>query len=278
MRAGAERLLRMSRLSNLMIAGVLLLCPFLAYGQEEDVSLGELARSYRKSGPSDERKVIDNDNLPQVMDKAEAERVNGKPIFSIDPSGKTFRISSPDGSCSLSFDAKAAALISVPHTSSALPLDELGRLDGTASIRDGVIEVILHNGTTWELKEIVVGVTLLSERSPLIRTANLMGPTDGELVPKTPDMTMLYHLQATSSPDGIAAFRGTLDQDLGPTTDWHWAIVGAKGIPPAASNSIGTANSSAPPSSSISISPLASTVSPVAATAPFSSAKPNPRR
>ncbi len=232
------------------------------------MSLGDLARTYRKPATGDERKVIDNDNLPQVMDKAEAERLNGKPIFSIDPTGKNFRISSPDGSCSLSFDAKAAALISVPHTLSTLPLDELGRLDGTAAIHDGVIEVILHNGTTWELKEIVVGVTLLSERSPLIRTANLLGPTDGELVPKTPDLTMLYHLKATSSPDGTTAFRGTLDQDLDPTADWHWAVVGAKGIPPAAATSSEAANSTGPPFSQIA---------PVAATAPFSAAKPNPR-
>jgi hypothetical protein len=251
-----------------MIAGVLLLCAFAAYGQEDDVSLGDLARTYRKVPAGEERKVIDNDNLPQVMDKAEAERLNGKPIFSIGATGKTFSISSPDGSCSLSFDAKAAALISVPHTTSTLPLDDLGRLDGTASIRDGVIEVILHNGTTWELKEIVVGVTLLSERSPLVRTANLLGPTDGELVPKNPDLTMLYHLKATSSPDGTTAFRGTLDQDLGPTADWHWAIVGAKGIPPAATTSTESANSSAPPFSQ---------TSPVADAASFSPAKPNPR-
>ncbi len=269
----------MSRLLNLMIAGALLSCPLAARGQAEDVSLGDLARTYRKAPAGEERKVIDNDNLPQVMDKAEAERLNGKPIFSIDRAGKTFSISSPDGSCSLSFDAKAAALISVPHTTSTLPLDELGRLDGTASIRDGVIEVILHNGTTWELKEIVVGVTLLSERSPLLRTANLLGPTDGELVPKTPDLTMLYHLKATSTPDENTTFRGTLDQDLGPTADWHWAVVGAKGIPPAAATSAEAAGSSAPAfsSSSISISTSIST-SPVAATAPFPSAKPNPRR
>ena len=130
-----------------------------------------------------------------MMDKAEAERLNGKPVFSIDPSGKTFRVTSPDGSCSLSFDAKATALISTPVSSSNLPLDELDRLDGTASIHDGMIEVLLHNGTAWELKEIVVGVTLLNPRGALLRSANLLGPGDGELVPKTPDATMLFHLK-----------------------------------------------------------------------------------
>src|SRR5512140_2024154 len=156
----------MPRLIKLGIAGILLVMPFAALGQDEaDLPLGDVARTYRKTGS--ERPVIDNDNLPIVMDKAESERLNGKPVFSIDPSGKTFRMSSPDGSCSLSFDAKAAALITVPHSTSSLPLDELGRLDGTAAIHDGLLEVALHNGTDWELKEIVVGLTLLNERGPL---------------------------------------------------------------------------------------------------------------
>ena len=190
----------------------------------------------RKPATSDS-KVIDNDNLPIMMDKAEAERLSGKPVFSIDPSGKTFRVTSPDGSCSLSFDAKATALISTPHSSSNLPFDELDRLDGTASIHDGVIDVALHNGTAWELKEIVVGVTLLNPRGALLRSANLLGPGDSELAPKTPDATMLYHLKAIAVPDGTAEFRGSLDQELGPMSDWHWALVGARGIPPAAPNS-----------------------------------------
>ena len=223
----------MPRPIQLGIAGILLICPLIALGQDAEVPLGDIARNYRKSNKED-RPVIDNDNLPQLMTKAEIERLNGKPVFSIDPSGKTFRISSPDGSCSLSFDAKATALISNPVSTSSLPLDELERLDGTASIHDEVIEVVLHNGTSWELKEIVVGVTLLNPHSALLRSANLLGPTEGSLVPKIPDVTLLYHLKATSLPDGTTAFRGNLDQDFGPTADWHWALVGARGIPPAA--------------------------------------------
>jgi hypothetical protein len=223
----------MLRILKLGIAGLFLLCPLLGHGQEEEVSLGDLARIVRKAAPDQDRRVIDNDNLPLVMQKAEAERLNGKPVFSIDPSGKSFRMSSPDGSCSLSFDAKASALISTPYVSSSLPLDELARLDGTAAIHDGILEVQLHNGTAWELKEIVVGITLLEDRGPLLRSANLLGGADGELVPKSPDMTMLYHLKSTALPDGTTAFRGTLDQNFGPTTDWHWALVGARGVPPA---------------------------------------------
>jgi len=250
----------MPRLLQLGIAAVLLIVPIHAHGQEEDLPLGDLARTLRKAGPGSERPVIDNDNLPVMMSKAEAERLNGKPVFSIDPSGKTFRVTSPDGSCSLSFDAKATALISTPNASSSLPLDELDRLDGTASIHDGVIEVLLHNGTAWELKEIVVGVTLLNPRATLLRSANLLGPGDGELGPKTPDVTMLYHLKGTALPDGTTEFRGNLDQELGPASDWHWALVGARGVPPAAPNAI------LPPSSVSSLSGSTPQIQPIAGT------------
>jgi hypothetical protein len=103
-----------------------------------------------------------------------------------------------------------------------------------ATIHDGVIEVVLHNGTAWDLKEIVVGLTVLNPHGALLRSANLLGPTEGLLVPRVPDVTMLYHLKAADLPDGAIAFRGNLDQDFGPTADWHWALVGARGIPPAA--------------------------------------------
>ena len=224
----------MPRPLQLALAALLLLCPAILEAQEPDAPLGDVARAYRKAKPADEENVINNDNLPLVMDKAEAERLNGQPVFSIDPSGKTFRMSSPDGSCSLSFDARATALISTPYVSSSLPVDEMARLDGTAAIHDGVIEVSVHNGTGWELKEIVVGITVLNERGALLKSANLLGPAESELLPRTPDVTLLYHLKATSSPEATTIFRGNLDQDFGPAIDWHWALVGARGVPPAA--------------------------------------------
>src|SRR5713226_10503681 len=149
------------------VAAIVLLClPPLVCAQEDEISLGDAARSVRKSRPPEEQKVedqkvIDNDNFAVMMSKAEAERLNGKPIFSIDPSGKTFTMTSPDGTCSLSFDAKATALISTPYIASELPQDELLKLQGPAVIHDDVLEVSLHNGTGWDLKEIVVGITEL---------------------------------------------------------------------------------------------------------------------
>ncbi len=226
------------------IAGILilvLLCsPALLRAQDDEVSLGDVARAARKSKPPEEpqaedQKVIDNDNLSVMMSKAEAERLNGKPIFSIDPSGKTFSLTSPDGTCSLSFDAKATALISTPYIASELPQDELLKLEGPASIHEDVLEVSLHNGTGWELKEIVVGITeLRSQPGAGLLPASLITATDQAAAEKLPDSTLLYHLKATGAPDSVTVFRGNLLGDFSDVKDWHWSLVSARGVPPAA--------------------------------------------
>jgi hypothetical protein len=209
------------------------------HAQEGEVSLGDMAREVRKAksaapSSSGEERVIDNDNFAIMMDKAESARLNGKPVFSIDPSGKTFRMTSPDGSCSLSFDAKATALISIPYVASDLPQDELLKLEGPAAIHDDILEVALHNRTAWELKEIVVGVTVLQPQA-----GNEYRPAKLETVPgapaaeKLPDLTVLYHLKGTAAPDSTTSFRANLGGNLAETKDWHWAIVAARGVPPA---------------------------------------------
>jgi hypothetical protein len=226
------------------IAGALiliLLCsPALLRAQDDEVPLGDVARAARKSKAPEppqveEQKVIDNDNFSAMMSKAEAERLNGKPIFSIDPSGKTFNMTSPDGTCSLSFDAKATALISTPYIASELPQYELVKLEGPAAIHDDVLEVSLHNGTGWELKEIVVGITeLRSQPGAELHPARLLGETDPAPAEKLPDSTVLYHLKATGAPDSTTVFRGSLLGDFSDVKDWHWSLVSARGVPPAA--------------------------------------------
>src|SRR5713101_8726515 len=144
-------------------------------------------------------------------------------------------MTSPDGTCSLSFDAKASALISTPYVASELPQDELLKLQGPAAIHDDVLEISLHNGTGWELKEIVVGVTeLRNQPSTDLYSAKLMPATDQSAEAKLPDSTLLYHLKATGAPDSITLFRGNLLGDFSDVKDWHWALVSARGIPPAA--------------------------------------------
>ena len=227
----------MSRL--LYIAGLILLLasPAMLRAQDDEVPLGDIARAARKSRPSEDPqnttpKVIDNDNLSVMMDKAEAERLNGKPVFSIDPSGTAFTMTSLDGTCSLSFDAKATALISTPYVASDLPQDELLKLEGPASIHDDVLEISVHNGTPWELKEIVVGITeLRNQPAASLLPASLMMADQSE---KLPDSTLLYHLKATAPPDSTTVFRANLMGDFSDVKDWHWALVSARGIPPAA--------------------------------------------
>jgi hypothetical protein len=240
----------MSRQLTLVALALLLCAPALLRAQDQDqdkeVSLGDVARAARKSKvpeppQAEEQNVIDNDNFSVMMSKAEAERLNGKPIFSIDPSGKTFTMTSPDGSCSLSFDAKATSLISTPYIASELPQDELLKLEGPASIHDDVLEVSLHNGSGWELKEIVVGITeLRNHPGTELRPALLLSETDSDAPPKLPDSTLLYHLKATAGPDSITVFRANLLGDFSDVKDWHWSLVSARGIPPASPSTVGS--------------------------------------
>jgi len=229
----------MSRFLHVVTVLTLLCVAAQLHAQDGDVSLGDVAREARKAKPavppsSGEEKVIDNDNFAIMMDQAESARLNGKPVFSIDPSGKTFRMTSPDGSCSLSFDAKATALISTPYVASDLPQDELLKLEGPAAIHDDVLEVALHNRTAWELKEIVVGVTVLqSQPESEYRPARLESAPNAPPAEKLPDLTVLYHLKGTASPDSTTSFRANLGGSLVEAKDWHWAIVAARGVPPA---------------------------------------------
>jgi hypothetical protein len=203
--------------------------------QDEDVPLGDFARSVRKSKPAESQPaIIDNDNMAIMMDKAEAERLDGKPVFSIDPSGKAFRMTSPDGTCSLSFDAKAAALITTPYIASDVPQYELAKLEGSAAMHDGVLEITLHNGTDWELKEIMVGVTLLNASATQLQPARLVSATDVQPDAKPPDLTTIYHIKNAAPADSIKIFRAVVSDDLVQAKEWHWALVGARGVPPAA--------------------------------------------
>jgi hypothetical protein len=201
--------------------------------QEDDIPLGDLARELRHSKPPDQTDVIDNDNFSLMMDKAESERLDGQAVFAISPSGRTFTTVSPDGSCSLSFVATSANRTPAAYIASDLPQDELLKLEGPASIEDGSLQVSVHNGTPWEVNEIEVGVTVLQNQSGAEYRPAVMGPLPVN-PEKLPDLTVLYHLKGSSAPDSTTVFRGPLGGSFSGSKDWHWAIVGARGIPPAA--------------------------------------------
>jgi hypothetical protein len=207
-----------------------------------DVPLGDVARSFRKKPvPSDA--VIDNDNLSKVVDDAESRRAAGSsPVFSLDPGGKSFHVSSPDVTCSLSFTAKASSPLSDPLLLDELPRSELAKLGGPATLEGDSLQVSVHNGTAWELREMVIGLTIVkrgeaSEASSGYGQAQMLPAVAEGLVPqespqKQADVTLLLKVKGSAAPSTTALFRTSLNFALFPDQEWHWAIVKAKGIPP----------------------------------------------
>jgi hypothetical protein len=216
----------------------------MAQSDNSDISLGDLARSLRKSKAlpahaTVDHAVIDNDNLTQVMNQVEGQRLNGRMQFSFDGLGKNFQVSSPDVTCSLSFNAQATALLSDPYVSRDLPAAELAKLEGPATIDGDRLQVSVFNGTGWNLKEITVGLTILRSgdtKTAYYGSARLIPASAESRVPvpaeKRSDITVLYHLKGAAAPLTTTVFRETLGTALAPDQDWHWAIIEAKGIPP----------------------------------------------
>jgi hypothetical protein len=215
-----------------------------------------------------EPEIIDNDNLSQVMDEINSPRTSRSSLlYSIEGPGKTFRVSSPDATCSLSFTANAKSLFASSYVQMELPADELVKLSGPAVIRGDSIhgdslEVTLFNGTDWHVSEVAVALTIVKRGE--FSGAWLPAPAndgrtndrrtnDGlaKIVPasaiepvqdsehrlnngteKRPDIAILYHMRAAAAPFGVTVFATPLKMDISANQEWHWAIVQAKGYPP----------------------------------------------
>ncbi len=227
----------------LLVAVFALALPQWASAQEDpnDTPLGDVARSFRKKiAPSE--LVIDNDNFSTVVEDAERRRAAGTTmVFSLDPGEKNFHVSSPDVSCSLSFTAKTSALLADPVALNELPQSELAKLDGPATIDGDSLQVTMHNGSSWELREVVIGLTIL--RHPVDASASYgkarivpaaAGSTQAiqDSSQKQPDITVLLRVKGSAAPAATALFRTQLNFALFPDQEWHWAIVRAKGVPP----------------------------------------------
>jgi hypothetical protein len=226
------------------------LLPFClaAQSNENNVSLGELARELRKDRPLPAHTVIDNDNLSQVLDAIETQRLGPGLLFSFNSLDKIFQVSSsPDVTCNLSFNANANSLLGSSHLPQDLPARELAKLDGPASINGDMLQLTVYNGTAWDLKEITVGLTIL-RKSPIdsapeaarllpavagmsAGTPSAPPPTSGAPAEKRPDLTVLYHMKGSAAPFTTTVFHEALGTMISPDQDWHWAIVGAKGLP-----------------------------------------------
>src|SRR6266446_478651 len=255
-----SRFLSLRLVAPIVPLGVLLvalLCPLSASAQEDAPSLGDLARDVRKNKlqqpqqqtdparPVPVLPVIDNDNLAQVMDDAKKARPvkSDKTVFSIDPSGNTLKISSPDVTCSLSFNARASSLLVRPVLVEDLPLTELLKLDGPGSIQDESLQLEVFNGTDWDIREITIGLTLerkpgqnaeVAARARVIPAAEGLAPVTVE---RRSDVTLLYHLKAEAKPFSTTAFHEDIGITPGPDEDWRWSIVEAKGIRPSQAQS-----------------------------------------
>jgi len=233
----------------LLVSGVVLLAlPSRAVAQEgADAPLGDVARSFRKKPAPAEAVIVDNDNFSKVVDDAESRRAAGAaPVFSLVPPAKGFHVSSPDVTCRLSFSATAkSSSLSDPLLLDELPRAELAKLDGPATIDGDSLQVSMHNGTSWELREVVIGLTIVRQ-SALVESSSSLN--QARIVPaaaanqqnvqdsyqKQPDDTMLLHVKGSAAPSTTATFRTPLNFALFPDQEWHWAIVRAKGIPPQA--------------------------------------------
>ena len=221
-----------------IILMVFALWPLTIAAQDEEPSLGELARQLRQNrGQSQDAPIIDNDNLAQTIEDAKNlhPRSPDKFVLSIDPAGN-IKAAAPDVSCSLSFNARAGALLVKPVLLETLPLPELLKIDGPGSIQDQNLELQVFNGTEWDLREITIGLTL--ERKPgesaeMAARARVIPAAENSLAPtleKRSDVTLLYHLKADAKPFTTATFKEDIGITPGPDEDWRWSIVEAKGI------------------------------------------------
>ena len=237
------------RLVALCLLLIVSLLPLAAWAQEQEDAqpLGDLARDLRKNKaqqpqqqPGSAGTVIDNDNLTQVMEDAKNARPvkQDKTVFSIDPSSNTVKVSSPDVTCSLSFNARASSLLIKPVLIEDLPLTELIKIDGPGSIQDESLQLEVFNGTDWDIREITIGLTLerkpgenaeLAARARVIPAAEGLNPI---AVERRSDVTLLYHLKAEAKPFTTTAFHENIGITPGPDEDWRWSIVEAKGIRP----------------------------------------------
>jgi hypothetical protein len=219
-------------------------CPLFlgqaALAQSDDpVSLGDLARSVRKSkAPVAAPLVIDNDNLSKVMDEVQAHRITLKPPVPPAPRAREFSLTSPDGTCSLSFNADTASSLNAPYVSEDLPPAELAKLEGPATIEGDSLEVSMYNGSGWKLTEVTVGLTLVRrpvDQAIYFGSARLMPAVAEEAEPKEEkpsELTLLIHLKGPMVPLTTSVFHEKLGAPLAADQEWHWAILGAKGLAP----------------------------------------------
>lgn len=245
------RIQRIRLMCVLPILGAMLICG-RAWAQDDpnETPLGDVARNLRKKAPP-AQPVIDDDNLPEAMQRAESRRGFGSSLrFLMAGESKGFQVSAPDVTCSLSFTANVKSLLSKQYAEMELPAGDLAKLEGQATIEGDALTVPVFNATDWHVSELAIAVTVIrNSRKTSLAGESLIGSTMAgeaadakpsiaedsllEIRPeKKPDVTMLYRVRAAAAPGERTVFSAALGFDLDPTDEWHWAIVLAKGYPP----------------------------------------------
>jgi hypothetical protein len=205
-------------------------------GDQQNQSLGDLARSLRAQKKA-ELPVITNDNfsqLPQLIHETEQQALAAGLVPP--PAQSATGQSQPEITCSLAFSAQAPS-VPAPNATVAvdLPVGALGKLDGPAVISGDMLQVSLYNGSNWDVQEITVGITVVRHNQVAASTNSMqLAPNGAGPVPllKKPDQTFLYHLKGSAAPLATTAFTQILGLNLGPSDEWHWAILQARGLPP----------------------------------------------
>ena len=225
----------------LVVGATLVPARLLAQSDPDDVPLGDVARSLRKKAPT--KPVIDDDNLSQVMQEADSRKGFGSSLRFLmagDLSG--FRVSAPDVTCNLSFSSNVKSLLAGQYSEMDMPASELARLEGHASIEGDSLNVSVHNGTDWHVSEIAVAVMIVrksvanaaaGEGVSNLETATAEGARPTEVqTDKKPDTTVIYRMRAVGVPWSVTTFSARLQSELGAGSEWHWAVVQARGYPP----------------------------------------------
>ena len=211
--------------------------PARAQSNDQGPSLGDLARALRaKKKPV--LPVITNDNfskLPQLIRQTEQRALAAGLVAA----PVEVKHSEPEITCSLAFSAQASSPAGNASSPQDLPPGMLAKLDGPAVISGDTLQLSIYNGSSWQVQEITVGVTVVkhqTQSAALSGSAHLL-PASAGVGPlpmlKKPDETFLYHLKGAAPPLSTTAFQQALGLNLGPNDEWHWAILQARGVPPA---------------------------------------------
>jgi hypothetical protein len=217
---------------------VFLAMPAGAQNPDGPVPLGDLARDLRRSKVQSPgaKLFVDNDNFGKIVEEAQARRQAAAALgFSLGEVGLNFGTTSTAVTCNLSYNAKGAMLTGVlDQTVKDLPDGELAKLEGPAAIVGDSLQVSLFNGTAWEIREITVSLAV--GKKPAVQAAvpiaaRVVPASSVQIMARRSDAPALLHLKGTLAPNENFVFKDALAVTLEFGQEWHWAIVGAKGVP-----------------------------------------------